>query len=551
MGQQTAVVGQRVPERSDARRRAYLRAFQLIVDVQCGVPGATDAIDALLAEAQDRAWDDVVRVALFASFAAAAHADHGDVNAIVPRLLAKAEQDGSQVMVALALAVRAGLDFVEANPELAMTADDDLARATVMLETADGPLMERISAHNQCAQAYGTRWLWELCDEQYATALALAPDPPAPWARYVLPAIVFNRAEMQVNWACVHRQVGESDMLDERMRTWKTVMSSAGVEGMPEAWATELHALGLVLAALIGTDVSEQARSMLPRVGREEHPGAWPVGWLHLAIAISDQREHRLDSAREAVRLAVSEIDPVASADPYDLALFIAAELESDGQSAGMRYGKRELALRWSRRLAWHSSMVGRIQAERLRREHDFVTQQAHRDDLTALLNRRGLHRHIASLASRGVDQVSLLIADLDHFKTVNDRYGHQIGDTVLVSVARMLHGHVRQSDCAARLGGDEFALVLASADAAVARHRAEALVAAVREQPWGDLAPGLVITMSVGLAAGRPADFAALTEGADRALYEAKRRGRDRVGWEADGARATSAPADLATFAD
>lgn len=230
----------------------------------------------------------------------------------------------------------------------------------------------------------------------------------------------------------------------------------------------------------------------------------------------------------------MSEIDHGGSADPYDLALFVAVELEAEGRStAAMRYARRELAQRWSRRLAWHSSMIGRIQAERLRREHDFVSEQVHLDDLTPLLNRRGFSRYVDALARQDAGSVSLLVADLDDFKSVNDRYGHQVGDAVLVSIGRMLHGHVRQSDCAVRLGGDEFALVLASAGANVARRRAEALIAAVREHPWEDLAPGLAITVSVGLASGRSTELPSLVERADRALYEAKRSGRNRVVWD------------------
>ena len=230
----------------------------------------------------------------------------------------------------------------------------------------------------------------------------------------------------------------------------------------------------------------------------------------------------------------MSEIDRSGSADPYDLALFLAAELEAEGiDTAAMRYGRHELGLRWSYRTAGLSSMLGRIQAERLRHEHDIVTQQAHVDDLTTLLNRRGFSRYIESLAHEDLGSVSLLVADLDNFKSVNDRYGHQIGDTVLVAVSRMFHALVRQSDFAVRLGGDEFALVLASAGIDVARRRAEALIANVRDQPWEDLAPELAITISVGLASGRSNELPLLIERADRALYEAKRTGRDRLVWD------------------
>lgn len=521
----------RPPEDVKARRDTYMRAYELVVDVQSGVPGAGQAVEDLLGEAQERGWTEVVRIAMFAAAVAAGRSNHLQRRAAVTRLLTQAEEDGAPVMLALALAMRAALDTSKDGPDVAMTSDDDLARATVILESADGSVIERISAHNACAQAYGIRWLWELCDEQYAKALTLAPDPPAPWARFVLPAIVYNRAEMQVNWACVHRQAGEEEMLAERWRTWEAVMSSTAPAGMPAAWTVELDALGLVLAALVGQEVSAQAHAMLARVVPEDHPGAWPVGWLHLAIALSDQCAGRIHSAREAVELAVSEIDPRGSPEPYDLALFVAAELEADGRStAAMRYARRQLSLRWSHRLALHSSTLGRIQAERLRREHDLITQQAHLDDLTALLNRRGFSRYVESLTRQDVATVSLLVADLDNFKSVNDRYGHQIGDTVLVSVGRLLHAHVRQSDCAVRLGGDEFALVLASAGVDVARRRAEALISAVRAQPWGDLAPGLSMTVSVGLASGKTTEFTALIERADRALYEAKRSGRDTV---------------------
>lgn len=523
-------VDARPPEDMKARRDAYMRAYELVVDVQSGVPGAGPAIDALLDEAQERGWPEVVRIAMFAAAVAAGRSNHMQRRASVARLLTQAEEDRAPVMVALALAMRACLDSKD-SPDLATTSDDDLARATVILESADGSLIERISSHNACAQAYGIRWLWELCDDQYASALKLAPDPPAPWARYVLPAIVYNRAEMQVNWACVHRQAGEDDMLAERWRTWETVMTSTAPSGMPDAWTTELNALGLVLAALTGQDVSSPAHALLTRINPEDHPGAWPVGWLHLAIGVSDQHAGRIDSAKEAVELAVTEIDPRGSAEPYDLALFVAAELEAEGRpTAAMRYARRELSLRWSHRLALHSSTLGRIQAERLRREHDLITQQAHLDDLTALLNRRGFSRYVESLTRQEVGTVSLLVADLDNFKAVNDRYGHQIGDTVLVSVGRLLHAHVRQSDCAVRLGGDEFAIVLASAGIDVARRRAEALISAVRSQPWGDLAPGLAMTVSVGLASGKTGEFTSLIERADRALYEAKRNGRDTV---------------------
>ncbi|MGH8981745.1 MAG: GGDEF domain-containing protein [Acidimicrobiales bacterium] len=299
---------------------------------------------------------------------------------------------------------------------------------------------------------------------------------------------------------------------------------------MPASWAVELGALGLLIRALAGDDVAGDARAELDGLDPARHPGASPVGWLQLAIALSEQREGRLDGARDAAARAIDAIDHGGSSDPYDLALRLAAELDVAHSTAAMRYARRQLSLRWSYRTAAHGSMQGRIGAERLRREHDVIAQQAHLDDLTALLNRRGFARYLESIARQSIGSIALLVADLDHFKGVNDQFGHQVGDMVLVAVGQVLHAHVRPADCAVRLGGDEFAIVLASASIDVGRRRADALVDAVRRHPWHELAPDLSITISVGLASGATADFAELTERADRALYAAKRQGRDRV---------------------
>lgn len=519
-------------EAATVREAAYIRAFQLVVDVQTPEPGTIHEIAALLAEAQARDWPEVVRVAMFADAAAAHERGADEYREAVQRLLSRAETDGAPVMIALALAMRAMHGATaEGDSQFAASADDDLIRASVILESADGPVIERISAHNSCAKAYAERWLWEMGDAQYAAALKLAPDPPAPWTRFVLPAVVYNRAEMQVSWACILRQLGDDAAVQERWGTWQTVMRAAPGVGMPRSWMIELDALGALIAALAGHEVTDDARAQLEGIDPAGHPGASPAGWLHLAIALAEQQAGRLGSAKESVERAVTSIDRRQSADAYDLALCLAAELEAaDRTGAAMRYARRQLSLRWSYRSAAHGATLGRIGAERLRREHDVIAQQAHLDDLTALLNRRGFARYLESIARQSIGNISLLVADLDRFKTVNDQFGHQVGDTVLISVGQVLHAHVRPADCAVRLGGDEFAIVLASAPIDVARRRAEAVVDAVRRHPWHELATGLSITISIGLASGATADFSELTERADRALYVAKRQGRDRV---------------------
>ena len=116
---------------------------------------------------------------------------------------------------------------------------------------------------------------------------------------------------------------------------------------------------------------------------------------------------------------------------------------------------------------------------------------------------------------------------DVDQFKEVNDRYSHSVGDEVLRRIAVILRTHCRSGDVPVRYGGDEF-LILVFGGPDAAEEVAARLHAAVRSAPWGQVAPGLVVTVSVGVGHTAPSRGAIAT--ADAALYEAKRAGRDRV---------------------
>ncbi|MGY1664564.1 histidine kinase N-terminal 7TM domain-containing diguanylate cyclase [Geodermatophilus sp. SYSU D00696] len=177
-------------------------------------------------------------------------------------------------------------------------------------------------------------------------------------------------------------------------------------------------------------------------------------------------------------------------------------------------------------RLAEQVEVIERLRAE--------LAEEAVRDPLTGLHNRRHLDRALgADLASRPrTGRLSVLVVDVDHFKSVNDRLGHAAGDRVLTAVAGTLAGAVREGDTAARLGGEEFVLVLPGAGREQALERAEQVrraVAAGRVPVDGER---VGVTVSIGVAVC-PADgtsAAALLEAADRALYTAKATGRDRV---------------------
>ena len=170
-------------------------------------------------------------------------------------------------------------------------------------------------------------------------------------------------------------------------------------------------------------------------------------------------------------------------------------------------------------------------------------------DPATGCLNRRGfaiqLDRALLD-ARRRRGEIALLALDLDHFKQINDRFGHLVGDEVLYEVAAMITDAVGQEGVVARMGGEEFTVLLPWADAEAAGAVAERIMARLRGRQCRALPPETTVTMSIGIAAERIADVnigAALRARADEALYAAKRSGRDRVLLWASGVRSHATP--------
>jgi diguanylate cyclase (GGDEF)-like protein len=156
---------------------------------------------------------------------------------------------------------------------------------------------------------------------------------------------------------------------------------------------------------------------------------------------------------------------------------------------------------------------------------------EARHDQLTGLANRRRFDEFLAGVLPRASDEhpVSLVLIDLDHFKSINDRHRHLVGDAALRWVATHLQAQCRQTDLPARLGGDEFALVL-SAPLAVAHQVCNRLRVAVAQR-GSELPADVTIRLSAGIAeASAPCDALHLFKRADEALYAAKAAGRDAV---------------------
>jgi diguanylate cyclase (GGDEF)-like protein len=159
------------------------------------------------------------------------------------------------------------------------------------------------------------------------------------------------------------------------------------------------------------------------------------------------------------------------------------------------------------------------------------LERQASQDPLTGLANQRAFYRNCAaefSRAQRAGSEVSIVMLDLDDFKAINDVHGHPYGDQVLLGVADALRASIRGHDTVARMGGEEFAILLPGADVDAAHDIADRARGAIAHVSVAH-AP---VSCSAGVATASPADAspAQLLELADRALYEAKRLGRDRT---------------------
>lgn len=156
---------------------------------------------------------------------------------------------------------------------------------------------------------------------------------------------------------------------------------------------------------------------------------------------------------------------------------------------------------------------------------------EAHHDPLTGLANRRFVAAQMSSLLEHGRQQGLPLLAamlDIDHFKSINDRFGHAVGDEVLRATADLVRTHLRPRDVCARVGGEEFLLLLPECHPEQAWAACERLRRQIAAHDWSLVAAGLCVTVSIGLApVGSPESP---WEAADTALYAAKSGGRDRV---------------------
>jgi diguanylate cyclase len=303
-------------------------------------------------------------------------------------------------------------------------------------------------------------------------------------------------------------------------------------------WYEHVAGINPPLSAVLETSLAEK----LP-LGEDD------VYDLHARYVVARDMEV-LERLQRKLRGVLEEASQAAAAALDDSGQFDAAlrrtrsQLDGAVDLEGVHAIIAELARETTRMQSATEAVRERLETrarevELLTRQLEQAQSEALLDPLTGLKNRRGLERAVSELeaVSNPFRGATLLLADIDHFKQINDKHGHLLGDKILRAIGQTLRSNIKGRDIAARPGGDEFAVLLQQTPLAGARALAEQIRTAVaggriRRTDGKDLSGS--VTLSVGLASGESDDtLESLLARADAALYAAKRNGRNQVAIE------------------
>jgi len=319
------------------------------------------------------------------------------------------------------------------------------------------------------------------------------------------------------------RAAPREDIPDEHV---ELAIAAALLAGQERRWPDALAELDRVLP-LVGADDADAAEGLSLR-----------VRCVYFLIR-SEIHEQLGDTAQALAHMRIWQQLHVARAHMASRARYQAAALQTelirlqhklDEQSSQRRATERARA-----ELETANTQLSRKMAE-VQSLQAALHEQAVRDALTGLFNRRYLNETLPTafaLAQREHQALAVAIIDLDHFKAVNDRYGHGAGDTLLAAFGRLLAAHCRKSDVACRYGGEEFCLLMPRTDAATAQRKVMALLVLWQQQRFeieGDSLTGMSFSAGVSDSQRAPLSPHMLLQAADVQLLSAKQHGRSRV---------------------
>jgi diguanylate cyclase (GGDEF)-like protein len=320
---------------------------------------------------------------------------------------------------------------------------------------------------------------------------------------------------------------GDDGLLPGMAATMRTLLHL--LQGLAAAWAGDLQAASAELLWCDAWDAGQGEVSGLASLRRWlEAEAAWACGDSALALALG----------REIVAAAAeAEHESLACLGHLVVATLARAGGEHRAEADELRQlHQREHALRLealdSRECAREWQLQARASADqivRLESRSRMLERLSLEDSLTRIPNRRALDRQLSARRAAPSDDATpacVALIDVNRFKHINDNFSHQVGDQVLKVVADVLSSSVRTSDFVARLAGDEFVVLFGDATLPVAQQICARMKVAVREYGWQALAPGLEVSISVGLEQGRQGEsMQALLHRSDAQMYADKRR--------------------------
>jgi diguanylate cyclase (GGDEF)-like protein len=529
--------------RDDARTLLY----EFMID--CQMPGGERVLEHarhLAEHAYERSWPDVRALAVYVVVVARWAYDQSGPWA--PRNIGTfvrwAHATGDPLAIALSLIARARADlYLDAgtNPL------DDLISAYVTSERID-TRVERAFALQEVASSLHEMRMWELATKIYDIVGRMTAGMQSP--RALVGALVANRFYTLASELLYARESGRTADIERRMDRVAALPAIDNLgPAVPVEWYTEIAAYATICRALVHADdeSADAIAALLASSRGRRSSRAQVVGLLRCVLGWHHLHHGRWDDAEPLIEQGAAEL--LDGTDATSTTRSFALWLRAIVRNRAMRDGGCEALLNyhWALRGAAEDardalvkSTRARLQTEQLRAERDRFAQESLTDPLTGLANRRALEARLRDLSEGS----TLIIVDIDRFKPVNDRFGHDVGDQVLRRIGRILRDCVRPGDLAARLGGDEFVLVLDTADtdvADVAIRRGHEVRDRIRAETWPSVHPALTVAASVGVACGQQGAMA-LYRAADEALYTAKRAGGGRVRAFVDHSAATAA---------
>lgn len=532
-----SVAGREAPAGSEVELVGEFGVYDALSDVAHSVyqdgdtPGAILRCRALAALAEAAGDDQTLRYALYIRGIAANELGRGDeASECADRLLELARDDLRTYWQAKALALQANAHSGRGDSASAL---DLLARASVMLGVFDGRDYNQVSANGAIALALRRVELFEASDTQLRRMIARV----RPWDAIT---IVADSLHTVAEWGLALQVIGETAGASRRFAVcasravWlrRLVAETGRIAFEPFAVTGEVFA-----STMLGD--TEAALAQIPALLLRDELRTERVERLlaHFALATALIEVGRFDEAQDHLlrlrTIAVRERRTtwMTIADAALMRMYVRQFGDHPAVSRSYAMYQRLAMSQWSMREARFDNLQRRMRVHRLIEEGAHMTELSRLDALTGASNRRVLEDVLAG----PLVPLAAVFVDVDNFKEVNDSFSHVVGDQVLVQLVQLLRSASRIEDHLVRYGGDEFLVLLdphTAGSAAASERTAVALALrildVVRSHDWAALAPGLAITVSVGVVSG--VDPADLLTSVSAALHDAKESGRDRL---------------------